>query len=289
MHIAVIQMQCLTDPEKNEIRAEALVRKAADQGAQVVLLPELFRTPYFCKDERDEFFAWAEPAGKSTLLERFRSLAAETKTLLPVSFFEREANQYYNSIAVYDADGSDLGLYRKSHIPDGPGYEEKFYFRAGETGFKVFQSRYGNIGIGICWDQWFPECARILTLRGADVLLYPTAIGSEPHAEDLDTRDRWHRVMQGHAAANHIPVAAANRFGREQGLEVDTTFYGSSFITAPDGAVLQSAGRDEEAVLHAEFDTEAIRLERAGWGFFRDRRPELYTHLCIAPKEDTSA
>ncbi len=270
--VAAIQCPLGGSVAENVARVERHVREAAAQGARVILPPELFEGPYFCREERDAFFAWARPAKGHPTIERFEALARELGTVIPVSFFEKAGQAYYNSVAIVDADGSVLGVYRKSHIPDGPGYEEKFYFRPGGTGFKAWRTKAGTIGVGICWDQWFPECARAMVLLGADVLLYPTAIGSEPANPSLDTRDRWQRVMQGHAVANVTPVVAANRIGTEDGQ----LFYGSSFVAGTDGAKVAELGRTEEGVVTATFDLESVRRERASWGFFRDRRPELY-------------
>jgi N-carbamoylputrescine amidase len=254
---------------------EALVRDAAAQGAQVVLPPELFEGPYFCRHERTEFFDWASPLEGHPTVERFSSLARELGVVLPVSFFERAGQEYYNSVALVDADGAVLGVYRKSHIPDGPGYEEKYYFRPGNTGFQVWSTRFGVMGVGICWDQWFPECARAMVLLGAEVLLYPTAIGSEPSDPGLDTRDPWQRAMMGHAVSNVVPVVAANRTGEEEGQR----FYGSSFVANARGDKVAEMGRDDEGIAVATFDLDELRRVRAGWGFFRDRRPELYELL----------
>jgi len=277
--VAATQFACAPEPDANIAAAERLVRRAAAAGARIVLLQELFETPYFCKDQRRESFGLARPADGHPTLERMGRLAAELGIVLPVSFFERANNAYYNSVMVIDADGRRLGLYRKSHIPDGPGYQEKYYFNPGDTGFRVWDTAYARIGVGICWDQWFPECARAMALMGADILFYPTAIGSEPQDAGLDSRDHWQRVMQGHAGANMTPLVAANRIGREQGESCAVTFYGSSFIAGPLGEKVAEAGRDEEAVLTAAFDLKRIRAARAAWGFFRDRRPELYTPL----------
>ncbi|HSB35308.1 MAG TPA: N-carbamoylputrescine amidase [Thermoanaerobaculia bacterium] len=264
--------------DENVARVERLVREAARKGAQVVLPPELFEGPYFCRQEDDLFFSWARPADGHPTIERFQRLARELSVAIPVSFFERSGPAYFNSVAMVDADGALLGIYRKSHIPDGPGYEEKFYFRPGNTGFKAWTTRFGTIGVGICWDQWFPECARALVLRGADVLLFPTAIGSEPANPKLDTRDRWQRAMLGHAVCNVTPVVAANRIGNEGGQ----LFYGSSFIADHAGEKLAEMGREEEGVIVATVDLAAVRAARASWGFFRDRRPELYGVLSTA-------
>jgi len=274
--VAATQTFCTWNEAETLDRVEALVRRAAAQGAQIVLPQELFAAPYFCRDELQKHFALARPIDGHPVVERFRRLAAELKVAMPVSVFERANNAYYNSIAMVDADGSVLGVYRKSHIPDGPGYEEKFYFNPGDTGFKVWKTRYGAVGCGICWDQWYPEAARCMALMGADVLLYPTAIGSEPQDDGLDSQAHWTRVMQGHAGANLIPLVASNRIGTEEGERFTQTFYGSSFIAGPTGELVAQAGRTEEEVLVARFDLDAIRAQRASWGVFRDRRPELY-------------
>ena len=270
--VAVLQCALGADLATNVDRVAGLTRQAAAAGAQVILPSELFEGPYFCREERDTFFATARPTDGHPTISRFQELARELSVVIPVSYFERSGQAYYNSVAAVDADGSLLGVYRKSHIPDGPGYEEKFYFRPGDTGFKVWKTRVGTIGIGICWDQWFPECARAMVMKGADLLLYPTAIGSEPGNPSLDTRDRWQRAMLGHAVCNVVPVAAANRVGNESGQE----FYGSSFIAGPGGDKVAELGRTEEGFLTATFDLAAVRRERASWGFFRDRRPDLY-------------
>lgn len=274
--VAATQTFCTWNEAETLDRVEALVRQAAGRGAQIVLPQELFAAPYFCRDELQKHFALARPIDGHPVVERFRRLAAELQVAMPVSVFERANNAYYNSIAMVDADGSVLGVYRKSHIPDGPGYEEKFYFNPGDTGFKVWNTRYGKVGCGICWDQWYPETARCMALMGADVLLYPTAIGSEPQDGGLDSQAHWTRVMQGHAGANLVPLVASNRIGTEQGERFSQTFYGSSFIAGPTGELVAQAGRTEEEVLVARFDLDAIRAQRASWGLFRDRRPELY-------------
>ncbi len=277
--IATTQMACGPNQAGNIERAAALVRRAADDGAQIILLQELFATPYFCKDQKQESFALAAPADDHPVIETMRKLAAELRVVLPISFFERANAAHYNSMAMVDADGSILGVYRKAHIPDGPGYQEKFYFNPGDTGFQVYDTRYAAVGCAICWDQWFPEAARIMALKGAELLLYPTAIGSEPQDATLDSLDHWTRVMQGHAGANVMPLMAANRIGEEPGDSGDITFYGSSFIAGPTGELVARAGRDEEAVLTATFDLDDLRAKRASWGVFRDRRPELYSAL----------
>lgn len=278
LRIGIIQAALNGTREENVAKIEALVRDAAEKGAQVILPPELFEGPYFCRTEEERFFAWAEPREGHPTLARFAALAKELGVVIPVSFFERSNHAHYNSLVVFDADGTDLGLYRKSHIPDGPGYEEKFYFRPGDTGFRVFATKFGTIGVGICWDQWYPEAARAMALMGAEALLYPTAIGSEPHEPDFDTKDPWQRAMIGHAVSNSMPVAASNRIGDEGGQ----VFYGSSFIADARGDKVVELSRVEEGVAVASFDREALRERRASWGFFRDRRPELYDVLLTA-------
>lgn len=277
--VAATQMACSADPAANIANAERLIRQAAQQGAQIILLQELFETPYFCKDLDDKYFAWAKPAHHHPMLQHFASLAKELQVVLPISFFEQANQTFFNSIAILDADGQQLGLYRKTHIPDGAGYQEKYYFSPGDTGFRVWQTQYARIGVGICWDQWFPEAARVMALQGAELLFYPTAIGSEPLDATLDSSGHWQRVMQGHAAANVIPVIASNRIGREVGDSCELTFYGSSFIADETGKLLQAAGRTEETVLLQQFDLEAIQALRVNWGLFRDRRPSQYRSL----------
>jgi len=276
--VAATQMACSWDTAANLDRAEALVRAAAGRGAQVVLLQELFETPYFCPDQKQALFGLARPFADNPVIARFAALAAELEVVLPLSFFERANNAHYNSLAMLDADGRVLGLYRKSHIPDGPGYQEKFYFNPGDTGFKVWDTRWGRLGVGVCWDQWFPECARAMALQGAEILFYPTAIGNEPQDPNLDSRGHWQRAMQGHAAANMLPLVASNRIGTERSEAATMSFYGASFIADATGAKVAEAG-DEEAVITASFDLDALRAARASWGFFRDRRPELYGPL----------
>ena len=275
--IAATQFACSWDLPANADRAEALVRQAAGQGANVVLVQELFATPYFCIEQHPRYFDLAQPFEGHPLIARFAALARELGVVLPVSFFERAGPVFFNSVAMVDADGRVLGIYRKSHIPQGPGYEEKFYFPPGDTGFQVWTTAFGKIGVGICWDQWFPECARAMALMGAEVLLYPTAIGSEPPAPGYDSQPHWEMVMRGHAAANILPVVASNRIGTEvapEGREV--TFYGSSFISDHTGQVMAKATRDAEEVLTHRFDLDAIADLRASWGLFRDRRVDLY-------------
>lgn len=275
LSIAVVQCALAESRDDNVARVISLVREAARQGAKVVLTPELLEGKYFPQAEDESAFDLAAPLEGHPTIGRMQRLADELDVVLPVSFFERAGQAHYNSVAMVDAGGAMLGVYRKSHIPDGPGYEEKFYFRPGDTGFRVWNTRHGRIGVGICWDQWFPEAARAMALGGAEALLYPTAIGSEPGAPEEDTCAPWQRVMLGHAVANAMPVAAANRIGSEAEL----CFYGSSFVCDQRGDMRVELGRDEEGVAVASFDREALRRYRANWGFFRDRRPELYGRL----------
>lgn len=278
--LAATQMACGADSRQNIARAEGLVRAAHAKGAHIILVQELFETPYFCKDQLAAHFNLAQPFEGHPLIKRFSELARELGVVLPISFFERANAAHFNSLAMIDADGSVLGLYRKSHIPDGPGYQEKYYFNPGDTGFKVWDTRFGRVGAGICWDQWFPECARAMALMGAEVICYPTAIGSEPPpAPAVDSSAHWRRVMQGHAGANYVPVIASNRIGREVGESCEITFYGTSFIAGPTGEILAEAGRDAEAVVLATVDLDEISVARRSWGLFRDRRPELYAPL----------
>jgi N-carbamoylputrescine amidase len=274
VRVAALQCALGGDYETNVRKVEAQVRAAAAQGAKVILPPELFAGVYFCRTEEPRFFAWAEPFEASPTVARFSKLSAELDVAIPVSFFERDGQTYYNSIAVVDG-GKVLGRYRKSHIPDGPGYEEKFYFRGGSDGFRVFDTRFARLGVAICWDQWFPEAARAMALLDAELLLYPTAIGSEPEEPDFDSKDPWQRAMIGHAVCNVIPVIASNRIGNESGQ----VFYGHSFISNHRGDKLAELGRNEEGVITADFDLAKIREDRASMGFFRDRRPELYGRL----------
>ncbi len=274
--IAATQMACVDDASSNIERAEEQVRKAASEGSQIILLQELFETPYFCKDQDSAYFDLAHDAQKNELIDRFCELAKELEVVLPVSFFERANNAFFNSIGIIDADGELLGVYRKSHIPNSPGYQEKYYFSPGDTGFLVWPTRYATIGVAICWDQWFPEAARSMVLKGAEILLYPTAIGSEPGYPDMDSCGHWQRVMQGHSAANCVPVVASNRIGLEKGKSCDVTFYGSSFITDHTGAKIVESDRETQDVIVAELDLDMIRKERVAWGLFRDRRPDLY-------------
>ncbi|MEM9601307.1 MAG: N-carbamoylputrescine amidase [Pseudomonadota bacterium] len=277
--LAATQFACVDTPADNLDRAEALVRDAAASGAGLVLLQELFSAPYFCKRQDPVHFGGALPAAGHPVIARFADLARELGVVLPISFFERAGQSHFNSVAIVDADGSVLGTYRKSHIPDGPGYQEKFYFSPGDTGFKVWPTAVGTIGVGICWDQWFPECARAMALMGAEVLLYPTAIGSEPPAPDYDSQPHWQAAMCGHAAANLMPLVASNRVGSESQDGRDVTFYGSSFVANWDGQVLARAGREADGLVTATVDLDSIAATRGSWGVFRDRRPELYHAL----------
>lgn len=277
--VAATQFACSTDRVENLATAERLIRAAAAQGANIVLIQELFETPYFCKDHSAAYFDIAMTVETNPAVRKFQSLARELNVVLPASFYERDGNAFYNSVAMIDADGTIMGVYRKAHIPESPGYHEKFYFSPGDTGFKVWKTRFGAIGVGICWDQWFPESARVMALLGAEILFYPTAIGAEPQDATIDSRDHWQRAMQGHAACNVMPLIASNRTGTEQGDRWTVTYYGSSFITDQTGAILEQADRTAESVLTATFDLEALRKYRQAWGVFRDRRPELYGPL----------
>ncbi len=281
--LAALQTSYGLDMAANISATAELVREAAGRGAQVILPSELFQGPYFCVTQEERWFATAHPWREHPCVVALAPLAAELGVVIPISIFEREGPHYYNSLVMADADGSLLGVYRKSHIPDGPGYQEKYYFRPGDTGFKVWDTRFGRIGTGICWDQWYPEAARAMTLMGAEVLLYPTAIGSEPHDSSLDTRDPWRRVMQGHAVANVIPVVAANRIGTEPGVGGGSkeqgggqSFYGSSFIADHRGDLIAAFDREDRGVLTAKVDLDFLHTHRAAWGFFRDRRTDLY-------------
>ena len=277
--LAATQMACGSNRAANLERAEQLIRRAASQGANIILIQELFETPYFCQDQLPDFFALARPVEDNEGIAKFQSLARELGVVLPFSFFERDNQAYFNSVAMIDAGGEMLGVYRKTHIPDGVGYQEKYYFNPGDTGFRVWDTKFGQVGLGICWDQWFPETARCLVLGGAEILLYPTAIGNEPQFPDWDSRDHWQRAMQGHAASNMVPLVASNRIGAEKGKTSEMTFYGSSFIADETGAKVGEADRTSETVLTHTFDLDAIRNQRAQWGFFRDRRPEHYGAL----------
>jgi N-carbamoylputrescine amidase len=278
--VAATQMACRPNAAENIQRAEGLVRRAAAQGAKIILIQELFETLYFCQDEIHAFFSLAKPLAQNAAVLHFSAVAKELGVVLPISVFERAGQNFFNTVVILDADGSNLGYYRKTHIPDGPGYSEKFYFSPGDTGFKVWDTAYARIGVGICWDQWFPETSRAMALMGAELLLFPTAIGSEPLAPGLDSSGHWQRTMQGQAAANVMPLIAANRVGTEAGQRgTSMTFYGSSFIADHTGAKVAEAGRTEETVLTATFDLDAIAELRGYWGTFRDRRPEMYAPL----------
>ena len=275
MKVAALQLALGGDIQTNIAAVEAHVREAAQHGARIILPPELFEGPYFCQTQDERFFATAAPAAKHKAVKAMQALAAELQVYIPCSFFERDGPHYYNSLAMINDAGEIMGIYRKSHIPDGPGYNEKFYFRPGNTGFKVWDTKHGCVGVGICWDQWYPETARAMMLMGADVLMYPTAIGDEPAAEDLDTSRLWRRAMVGHAVSNVVPVVASNRIGAEGSMN----FYGHSFITNERGDLVVEYGAEESGVLVAEFDLELVRKHRATFGFFRDRRPDLYGRL----------
>jgi N-carbamoylputrescine amidase len=274
--VAATQMSCTDNIDINIEKADRLVREAKAKGADIILLQELFETPYFCQKEKPEYYEYALDLDANKAVEHFSRLAAELKVVLPISFYEKSNYARYNSLAMIDADGTVLGVYRKSHIPDGPGYEEKYYFNPGDTGFQVFNTKYGKLGAGICWDQWFPEAARCMVLMGAEILFYPTAIGSEPENGDIDSKGHWQRCMIGHSACNLVPVIASNRIGAEKAEDSEINFYGSSFITNGTGEVIAEASRDKEEILTAELDLEEMEKARVEWGIFRDRRPELY-------------
>jgi len=269
-------MACSWDRQANIANADRLVREAAAKGAQIILIQELFETPYFCQKPNPQYLQLATPVEQNPAIQHFQKLAAELQVVLPISFFELAGRARFNSIAIIDADGKLLGVYRKSHIPDGPGYHEKYYFNPGDTGFKVWNTRYARIGVAICWDQWFPETARSMALMGAELLFYPTAIGSEPHDASITSRDHWQRVQQGHAGANLMPLIASNRIGREEQDGYDITFYGSSFIADQFGAKVEEMDETSEGVLVHSFDLDQLEQIRSAWGVFRDRRPNLY-------------
>lgn len=275
--VAATQMSCSGSIDENIGKADVLVREAANKGAQIILLQELFETPYFCQKEKSDYYAYATELEQNKAVQHFIQVAKELQVVLPISFYEKKNQARYNSLAVIDVNGEVLGKYRKSHIPDGPGYEEKFYFKPGDTGFKVWDTRYAKIGVGVCWDQWYPEAARCMALMGAELLFYPTAIGSEPQDGSIDSKDHWQTCMLGHAAANLIPVVTSNRIGVEVDEDSRITFYGSSFIAGPQGNKVAEASRTEETVLVAEFDLEQLEMQRLEWGIFRDRRPDLYS------------
>ena len=280
---AGIQMQCTKSVEENIAKADKMVRKAASEGAKIILLPELFERQYFCQERNYDYYLYARSLEEDEAVNHFKKVAAELEVVLPISFYEKDVNVFYNTTAVIDADGSVLGIYRKTHIPDDHYYQEKFYFTPGDTGFKVWDTRYGKIGIGICWDQWFPETARGRAVQGAEILFYPTAIGSEPILE-VDSMPHWRRCMQGHAACNVIPVVAANRIGEEYvepsdengGQKSSLVFYGSSFVTDSTGEIVMQASRDKEEIVYGESDLDENRDLRVSWGLFRDRRPQMY-------------
>lgn len=280
--VAALQFSCSKDVQENINKAEKMVREAADNGANIILLPELFERQYFCQEKRYDYYDYALPLEKNPAVNRFKEVAKELGVVIPVSFYEKDIDRLFNTVAMIDADGRVLGIYRKTHIPDDHFYQEKFYFTPGDTGFKVFDTRFGCIGVGICWDQWFPETARCMAVQGAEMLLYPTAIGSEPIL-DVDSSGHWRRVMQGHAAANLMPVVAANRIGVETvepckenaGQSSSLDFYGCSFIADATGDIIASA-KQEETILYGEFDLDALKEDRLSWGLFRDRRPETY-------------
>ena len=281
VNVSCTQMRCDWDIQDNIQRAEKLILQAADQGAQIILLQELFETPYFPIDQQAKNFDLASVLDDQTTIKKMRKIAKKLKVVLPISFFERSGQVYYNSVVIIDADGEIVGHYRKSHIPQFPGYEEKFYFSPGDTGFKAIQTRYGCLGVGICWDQWFPEAARIMVLKGAEILLYPTAIGSEIFSPDLDSKDHWQSVMRGHAAANIVPVISSNRIGKEVSGTNEIEFYGSSFICDHKGKIIKSGDKTSESVLTHTFDLNEIRDYRRSWGVFRDRRTSLYGSLLL--------
>ncbi|MCF9078845.1 N-carbamoylputrescine amidase [Vibrio parahaemolyticus] len=276
---AALQLTKSWDLEDNLAKAKKAIREAAQNGANVILPQELFAAPYFCKKQEAKYFELAEETANSHLIQEMSALAKELGVVIPVSYFEKAGNTFFNSLVMIDADGTVLDNYRKSHIPDGPGYSEKYYFSPGDTGFKVWQTKFGKFGAGICWDQWFPELARSLALHGAEAIFYPTAIGSEPQDLTLDSRDHWQRTMQGHSAANLVPVIASNRVGIEVDDGIETTFYGSSFITDHTGAKIAEAPREGETIIYAEIDLAATAKARHAWGLFRDRRPDLYTSV----------
>ncbi len=285
--VAAVQMKCSAERSENLKKAEAAIREAASKGAKIILLPELFEREYFCQQRRYDFYALAEPTAENAAVKMGMRLAKELGVVLPISFYEKDGNLLFNSVAVINADGAPMGVYRKTHIPDDHYYQEKFYFSAGNSGFKVFDTACGKLGIGICWDQWFPETARCLAIGGAEILLYPTAIGSEPIL-GCDSMPHWRRCMQGHAAANLLPVVAANRIGEEKvtadkengGQNSSLSFYGSSFMTDETGEIVSSASRDKEEIIYADYDFAAVSQKRLEWGVFRDRRPECYKTIC---------
>lgn len=282
--VAATQMACSWDIDANIAKAENLIRSAAAAGGQIILLQELFATPYFCQIKNEDYFALASDRQQNKMIKRFQNVARELGVVLPISFFETDSNRFYNSVAIIDATGEILGVYRKTHIPDGPGYEEKFYFTPGDTGFKVWKTKYATIGVGICWDQWFTEAARCMALLGAEILLYPTAIGSEPDRPEVDSKNHWQLCMQGHAAANIVPVVASNRVGVERIGASQIRFYGSSFITDEIGVKIAEADDATEGYICAELDLEQIGKYRDYWGIYRDRRPDMYHQIILEQK-----
>ncbi|WP_324171410.1 N-carbamoylputrescine amidase [Sulfurimonas sp.] len=279
LKVSAIQMGMCDDEKANVLKAETFVRTSCENGAKIILLPELFSSLYFCKDMDEKYFSLASTLKNNSLVKRFSHLAKELKVVILVSYFEKSENNYFNSLVVIDASGEVMDNYRKTHIPDGAGYEEKFYFKAGDTGFKVYDTAYAKIGVGICWDQWFCETARALTLDGAEIIFYPSAIGSEPEIK-IDSKEHWQRVQMGHAATNTVPVVVANRIGFEQGESCSLTFYGSSFITDYTGAIISEASKDKEEIVYGEFDLKEIKKQREYWGLLRDREPSKYKNIC---------
>jgi N-carbamoylputrescine amidase len=277
--VAATQMACSWDIQSNIEKAINLIHKSADLGAQIILLQELFETPYFCIDTKNEHFDLAKKLSDQPTIKKMQTIAKEREVVLPISFFEKSGLVYFNSIVIIDADGSIIGHYRKSHIPDFPLYEEKFYFSPGDTGFRVFETKFAKIGIGICWDQWFPEAARVMALMGAELLLYPTAIGSELDKPDLDSKNHWQNTMRGHAAANIMPVIASNRIGKESSNDLSMEFYGSSFISNHLGELVSEADRESEKIITHTFDLDLITQYRRDWGVYRDRRTDLYNEI----------
>jgi N-carbamoylputrescine amidase len=279
--VAATQMSCSWNTNENLDKAESLIREAKNQGAEIILLQELYETPYFCAEQKETYFSLAKPFENHPIINNMATLARDLKVVLPISFFEKEGQAYFNAIAIIDADGKILGRYRKSHIPDGPGYQEKFYFNPGDTGFMVWKTRYAPIGVGICWDQWYPECARAMVLQGAEILFYPTAIGTDPMNLGNYENDRsaWTNAMQGHAASNAVPVVASNRIGTESWDNEELTFWGSSFITDTSGIIVEEASRETQQVISATLSISANQRKRAAFGFFRDRRADLYAPL----------
>ena len=276
VRVAATQMRCSENRDQNIVAAESLVREAASKGAHIILLQELFESLYFCQVEKPVFLQLASPLEENPAVRHFSAIARELSVVLPISFYEKKNQAAYNSTAIIDADGTVMGVYRKTHIPDGPGYEEKYYFNPGDTGFRVWRTRYATIGVGICWDQWFPEAARCMALMGAEILFYPTAIGSEPRHPDYDSKDHWQTCMQGHAGVNMMPVVASNRTGAETIDDSSITFYGSSFITDNKGQVVAQMDRTAQGIITADIDLNKIAEERRSWGLFRDRRPGRY-------------